>query len=97
MRYLGGGIGHLEQFPPASNDNEAMHEHEDNQDEAAGRGSGAEDIGEDRGDVDDDEGDENGEDGENDEDDVDEDGEMARHGGYSDPGESSDEDMGNSY
>ena len=24
MRYLGGGIGHLEQFPPAHNDEDAM-------------------------------------------------------------------------
>ena len=92
MRYLGGGIGHLEQFPTASNDNEAMHEYEDNQDEAAGDSSGAEDVGEDRGDVDDNEGDEY--DGD---DDVDEDGELVEHGGYLDPGESSDEDMGNSY
>ena len=87
MRYLGGGIGHLEQFPPANNDNEVTYEYEeDSEDEdtetgAIGGGGGGE-----NGEEDDDE--------DEDESNEDEDGEG---GEYSDPGESSDEDMGNVY
>ena len=82
IRYLGGGIGHLEQFPPANNDDEDMTPHED-------INEGAEDI--DNGDgsscV---EGDEDVDDDmEEDEDlEVDDD---------SDQGESSDEEVGNVY
>ena len=81
MRYLGGGIGHLEQFPPANNDNGVIYEYEeDNEDENGGTG-GTDEGGGDR-------------DGEEDED---EDGEAVEDIEYSDPGESSDEDMGNVY
>jgi hypothetical protein len=34
VRYLGGGIGHLEQFPPANNDDGVTYEYEDNDNEA---------------------------------------------------------------
>ena len=89
MRYLGGGIGHLEQFPPANNDNEVMYEYEDTEDEVAGDDGGIGDIGED------------GEDGdeESDEDTEDDAGKDydAESGEYLDPGDSSDEDTGNSY
>ena len=47
MRYLGGSIGHLEQFPPANNDNEVIYEYEDTEDEAAEDDGGIGDIGED--------------------------------------------------
>ena len=33
MRYLGGGIGHLEQFPPASNNDETTYEYKDGEDD----------------------------------------------------------------
>lgn len=33
VRYLGGGIGHLGQFPPANNDSEGMAAQEDNGEE----------------------------------------------------------------
>ena len=76
MRYLGGGIGHLEQFPPANNDDEFTYEYEDNDDD------GIRDTNKDGG-------------SENDEDD--EDSEVGESGEYPDPGESSDEDVGNVY
>jgi len=81
VRYLGGGIGHLEQFPPADNDCGVTYEYE-----------------EDDGEVTDDAetGDKNGGDEDGELEDSDEDGEAA-DSGYSDPGESSDEDMGNTY
>ena len=31
--YLGGGIGHLEQFPPANNDNEVTYEYDDEEED----------------------------------------------------------------
>jgi hypothetical protein len=83
VRYLGGGIGHLEQFPPANNDNGATYEYEgDSEDEVIGDGSG---TGSDEKDGDE----EDEEDGE--------DSEVAEDDEHSDPGESSDEDMGNVY
>jgi len=32
VRYLGGGIGHLEQFPPANNDDGVTYEYEEEED-----------------------------------------------------------------
>ena len=99
VRYLGGGIGHLEQFPPANNDDGVMHEHEDNEDDGmvgdADRDGGNQDDEEDDGDEEDDE-DVDDEDG-NDEDEEGEDGEAGEGDEYSDPGESSDEETGNVY
>ena len=79
IQYLGGGIGHLKQFPPANNDNEVIYEYEDNEDEATDKDGETGNTGGDKGDKDDKEGDEGDEDIE------------------VDPGESSDEDMGNLY
>jgi hypothetical protein len=98
MRYLGGGIGHLEQFPPASNDDGHAAAHEDSdedieeidEDNAVG---GPESIG--------DSGDDNGnrgtecvEKGESEDEDEDEDDLEVDDPG---PGESSDEETGNVY
>lgn len=90
-RYLGGGIGHLEQFPPAHNDDEIIYEYEDNEDEVAGDDIETGDIGENGSDVD-----SEGDSEDSEEEDVNEDGEVVEHDDM-DPGESSDEDMGNSY
>ena len=88
VRYLGGGIGHLEQFPPANNDTGVVYEYEDDDEgDDAGIG-GAENGGSDQGgDIHD------GEEGSEDAEDV----EAAEGDEYSDHGESSDEDMGNMY
>ena len=89
MRYLGGGIGHLEQFPPANNDNEVVYEYEeDNETEVVEDGNEIGDAGNCQGS---DQGDQDSEDEEDDGD-----GE-ATECESSDPGESSDEDTGNSY
>ena len=113
-RYLGGGIGHLEQFPPANNDHEVVYEYEDSGEDAGGRdGETGEDEGDkdgeedgedgDEGDAEDDEGDaEDDEDGaegdeDGDKDGADEDGEEVEYDESLECGESSDEDMGNSY
>ena len=82
VRYLGGGIGHLEQFPPANDDDRVTYKYKE--DDKGGDGVGGADK---------DEGDQGDEDDENGED-EDEEGEG---GEYSDPVKSSDEDMGNMY
>ena len=87
MRYLGGGVGHLEQFPPANNDNGAAYEYqaeaEDGLDaERIERSGDNQDNGQ-------------GKEGE-DEEGVDEDEEGVDNED-TDPGESSDEDAGNVY
>jgi hypothetical protein len=82
VRYLGGGIGHLEQFPPADNDSEVVYEYED--DEITIDGNEARELN----------GIESSEDGG---DDSGEDSESAGDDEHSDPGESSDEDMGDTY
>jgi len=90
MRYLGGGIGHLGQFPPANNDNGVTCEYEEDNDDEIGR----------TGDTDkdgcghNDEEDEDDNRGDNDDDD---DSEAAEGDEDPDPGESSDEEMGNVY
>ena len=81
VRYLGGGIGHLEQFPPANDDSEVMYEYDDD-DEVV--------MDEDM-DFNENSGDENEEGGSEGDDEATEDNE------WSGPGESSDEDMGNTY
>ena len=81
VRYLGGGIGHLEQFPPADGDDRVMYEYED--DEGSDGVGDAVEVGGDQGDEDDEDGEDEDEEGDGD--------------GYSDLGESSDEDMGNTY
>ena len=80
VQYLSGGIGHLEQFPPAENNCGVTYEYEEDDEEVTDNTE----IG-----------DESGGD-EDEEPDSDEHGE-AVNSGYSDPGESSDEDMGNTY
>ena len=92
MWYLGGGVGHLEQFPPANNNDGAAHKYEaevkDSLDTGGvGRSAGNQDNGE--GDEGEDEEGE-GEDGEG------EDGEDKGNEDI-DPGGSSDEDAGNAY
>ena len=46
MRYLGGGIGHLEQFPPASADNQDITPYDisDEDIEETGKGNGPQDT-----------------------------------------------------
>jgi hypothetical protein len=88
MRYIGGGIGHLEQFPPANNDSGVTYEYKD-EGEMDVEGSETGDTGGKRGDEneeDEDDGIDNGSDGD-----------AGENGECSDPGESSDEDMGNTY
>ena len=106
VQYLSGGIGHLEQFPPANNDNEVTYEYDDEEDEMATDESEARRFGENGGGENEEGGPEgedeedggDGEDGGNEEDRNDEDGEdEAGDNEWSDPGESSDEDMGNTY
>lgn len=80
-RYPGGGIGHLEQFPPANDDSEVMYEYDDD-DEVV--------MNEDM-EFNENSGDENEEGGSEGDDEATEDNE------WSGPGESSDEDMGNTY
>ena len=92
VRYTGGGIGHLEQFPPADNSSEDAFANEgdveaevddfiagenDRSSDHYKEGEGKEDNSEDNGD----------EDGESEENEEEED----------DPGESSDEETGNVY
>jgi len=84
-RYLGGGIGHLEQFRPASNDDAVTYEYEDNGNDGGTRNT---DIDGGNRDDDEDDGEDEGED---------EDDEAAEGDEHSDPGESSDEDAGNTY
>jgi len=38
VRYLGGGIGHLEQFPPANNNDGATYEYEEDDEDNSGIG-----------------------------------------------------------
>ena len=83
MRYLGGGIGHLEQFPPANNDAGVTYEYEEDDEDNDTRARNVDNNGGDEVN-----GDEDGDDTE------DEDSEGSED---SDPGESSDEDMGNVY
>ena len=64
MRYLGGGVGHLEQFPPANNDNGALYEDEAEVEDDLGAG----DIEHCESDQDDEEGEDDEEEGEGDED-----------------------------
>jgi hypothetical protein len=80
--YLGGGIGHLEQFPPADNDSEVTYEYEDddittdsNEAKEPNITKSSEDMGDDSG----------------------EDSEQTNDNEHSDPGESSEEDMGDTY
>lgn len=94
MRYLGGGIGHLEQFPPANNDSEVTYEYKDDEDEIGTNDDETGDTNKNRG-RENEEGDPD-EDG-NTVDDSDEDDGAAESNECSDPGESSDEDMGNTY
>ena len=91
QQYLGRGIGHLEQFPPANNDSKVVYKHkyEDENLGVIGDDGGTGGAGEGKGDKDEDEEDEGDEDEDGEgEDEIVED---------SDPGESSDEEMGNSY
>lgn len=99
MRYMGGGIGHLEQFPPANNDDEDTAGHEDGEDveidetgrvggDGDGSGGGGGKGCEDEMDVDEDEGVDDDEDMEEGEDTED---------SESDLGESEDEEIGNVY
>ena len=81
VRYLGGGIGHLEQFPPAKNDDDDTGAHND---------SGLEAETDDfivPGDTEND----------SDSDDSEEGGEMGDDEDNLDPGELSDEETGNVY
>lgn len=90
MRYLGGGVGHLEQFPPANNDARIAYdgEAEDEDDPGAGDAEG------DGRNQDNEEGEEGrGEEGEGKEDE----GVEGENGEDLDPGESADEDAGNVY
>ena len=92
VQYLGGGIGHLEQFPPANNDNGVVYEYEEDEEEMDG------DDGETRGnEKDDNDNDNDGNDDDDNDDEEDDDGEVIEGDECSDPGESSDEDMGNVY
>ena len=85
VRYLGGGIGHLEQFPPAeSGDNDAT-TNDANLEVEIDDFVVHEDTG----------GNDNGDEGNEDEE-VEED-EDAEEEGYLDPGELSDEETGNVY
>lgn len=99
MRYLGGGIGHLEQFPPASNDGEHAAAHEDSDEDIeeidennviGGPGSVGE-AGDDGGNR----GTKYMEEGESEDEDEDEDDDLEVDD--LDPGESSDEETGNVY
>lgn len=100
MRYLGGGVGHLEQFPPANNDDEYEVEVEDDLDTGGTeRNASNQDNGEGEGEEGEGEGGEGegggGEGGEDDEGrDEDEEGEGDED---ADPGESCDEEAGNVY
>ena len=88
--YLGGGVGHLEQFPSASNDDGVAYEYE----------AEAED-GLDTGGVERSAGNQENEEGEDGEEGEDEEGEGKDEEGRGnedvDPGGSSDEDAGNAY
>ncbi|KAF9783667.1 hypothetical protein BJ322DRAFT_1109524 [Thelephora terrestris] len=84
VRYLGGGIGHLEQFPPANNDNEITYEYGDEDDGIAMDDGGTRETDENESD-------------ENEQSESEGDDKEDEQDGWSDPGESSDEDMGNTY
>ena len=88
VRYLGGGVGHLEQFPPANNDDGVVYEYEVENEDILG----TRDIKNDGSDEDE-EGEDEDKDGEGGEDeDEDEDGEEGE-----DDSEDEDEDTGNVY
>lgn len=97
IQYLGGGVGHLEQFPPANNDDGVVYEYEVETENTLG----AEDIETDWGDHENEEDEEGDGDGDGDDDDDEGGGDKDGEGGESDedlePGESSDEDTGNVY
>ena len=97
MRYLGGGIGHLEQFPPADNkDNESTtHNDGDAEVETEDFIAAEDDAGSGNDDNEDEE--EGDEDGEEDEDDEEAEESDGAEGDDPDPGESSDEETGNVY
>jgi len=90
VRYLGGGIGHLEQFPPAETNDDDTAAHDDNDSEVEMDDfiipADTEDGEDDNNGGDD----ENGDDGEGEDDEDEEDDDL-------DPGESSDEETGNVY
>jgi len=95
VRYLGGGIGHLEQFPPANNDDEDVATYEDVEEvDNDNFIRGPERVGA-ASEVDDTDGNNHLE-GENEGGDTEEDEETEEEDD-SDPGESSDEEVGNVY
>jgi len=106
MRYLGGGIGHLEQFPPANNDSEGVAAQEDNgeeieeinYDDVLGGPECVGHVGEDGDDSDSDgdDGDDCVEEGEDEDEDTEEDEDAEREDDL-DPGGSEDEEIGNVY
>ena len=93
MRYLGGGIGHLEQFPPADHNHEdsAMSDSGDVEieidDFIEGDNDGSDNTS----------GDDEGGGDESEEDEGEEDDETGVHNEGYDPGELSDEETGNVY
>ena len=99
VRYLGGGIGHLEQFPPAESDENNAATHNDGDPEVEVDDFNAPGDAE-SGDGDEGEEDEDGKNEEDEEDEEDEEvreNEDAENGDDLDPGESSDEETGNVY
>jgi len=93
VRYLGGGISHLEQFPPAKSNDEDTAAHDDSDSEVEMDDfiiPGDTEDGEDSEDDDNSGDNEDRDDGEGEDDEDEEDDDL-------DPGESSDEDTGNVY